>query len=227
MDAVRRGVIEARRAQILEASAQVFARKGYRRATTKEIARAAGVSEGTIYNYFASKSDLLIGMLNFLTDKDGWEEKFTGVRSSDFRDSISKIFVERLLKGRTNDALSSAVLSEVLIDPELRERFHGQRLVPLTAAFERYLGSVIESGQVRPLDVPLTVRVMFATFMGLQLLRLLGDPVLRKEHDAKLADTLAAIFLSGIAADTSHSKSPAGRGAHHPRRTTKTRHVEE
>ncbi len=42
--------IAARKEQILDAAAQVFAAKGFHRATTKEIAEAADVSEGTIYN---------------------------------------------------------------------------------------------------------------------------------------------------------------------------------
>ena len=57
-DPIREQLIEARRNQILDAAAAVFAEKGFHRATTKEIAKTAGVSEGTIYNYFASKADL-------------------------------------------------------------------------------------------------------------------------------------------------------------------------
>ena len=45
-----------RRQGILEAAARVFARKGFEKATTREIAQEADVSEGTIYNYFASKT---------------------------------------------------------------------------------------------------------------------------------------------------------------------------
>lgn len=51
---------ETRRTQILEAAARVFARKGFDRATVSDIARAARLSEGSIYNYFRSKEDLLI-----------------------------------------------------------------------------------------------------------------------------------------------------------------------
>lgn len=51
---------DARRTQILEAAARVFARKGFDRATVTEIARAARLSEGSIYNYFRSKEELLI-----------------------------------------------------------------------------------------------------------------------------------------------------------------------
>src|SRR5207245_8821186 len=50
----------ARRTQILAAAAVVFARKGFDRATVTEIARAAGLAEGSIYNYFRSKEELLV-----------------------------------------------------------------------------------------------------------------------------------------------------------------------
>ncbi|MBN2839995.1 MAG: TetR/AcrR family transcriptional regulator [Coriobacteriia bacterium] len=49
---------EATRQQLLDAAEGVFAERGYARATTKEIAKAAGVSEGTIYRHFADKQQL-------------------------------------------------------------------------------------------------------------------------------------------------------------------------
>ncbi|MFL7790868.1 MAG: helix-turn-helix domain-containing protein, partial [Anaerolineae bacterium] len=51
-DPIRQQLIEARRNQILDAAAAVFAEKGFHRTTTKEIASRAGIAEGTIYNYF-------------------------------------------------------------------------------------------------------------------------------------------------------------------------------
>lgn len=50
---------DTRRGQILAAAALIFARKGFDRATIAAIARAAGLAEGSIYNYFRSKEDLL------------------------------------------------------------------------------------------------------------------------------------------------------------------------
>ncbi len=47
------------RERIIDAARAVMLNKGLVRATTKEIARAAGVSEGTIYNYFANKEELI------------------------------------------------------------------------------------------------------------------------------------------------------------------------
>ena len=49
---------QATRQQLLDTAAAVFAERGYAGATTKEIAKAAGVSEGTIYRHFADKREL-------------------------------------------------------------------------------------------------------------------------------------------------------------------------
>lgn len=46
------------RQHLLDSAATVFAQRGYAGATTKEIARAAGVAEGTIYRHFSDKREL-------------------------------------------------------------------------------------------------------------------------------------------------------------------------
>jgi AcrR family transcriptional regulator len=51
------------RERIVEAAERVMREKGLARTTTKEIARAAGYSEGTLYKHFESKEDLFLAML--------------------------------------------------------------------------------------------------------------------------------------------------------------------
>src|SRR5215472_17537758 len=53
----------ATRARILEAAEQVVRERGLGRATTKEIARAAGCSEAALYKYYKDKSDLVLAMI--------------------------------------------------------------------------------------------------------------------------------------------------------------------
>ena len=48
--------------QILEAAVRVFARQGFHQSTVAQIAKDAGVADGTIYLYFKSKDDLLISL---------------------------------------------------------------------------------------------------------------------------------------------------------------------
>jgi AcrR family transcriptional regulator len=56
----RRALVQERQQQILQAAARVFAKKGFESATIREVARAARVSEGSIYRYFKNKQDLLV-----------------------------------------------------------------------------------------------------------------------------------------------------------------------
>ena len=48
---------------VLEAAAQVLLREGYARATTNRIAEVAGVSVGTIYQYFADKDEIFDALI--------------------------------------------------------------------------------------------------------------------------------------------------------------------
>ena len=58
----RQALAEERKRQILTAAVKIFAAKGYERATIADIAKEAGMAEGSIYNYFKNKSDLLISL---------------------------------------------------------------------------------------------------------------------------------------------------------------------
>ncbi len=50
---------DVRRAQIVEVARRLFAEAGYRPTTTRQLARAAGVSDALMYRHFESKDDVL------------------------------------------------------------------------------------------------------------------------------------------------------------------------
>lgn len=52
-------LIEERRRQIVDASVPLFIKQGFHRTTTRQIARASGFSIGSLYEYVASKEDVL------------------------------------------------------------------------------------------------------------------------------------------------------------------------
>jgi TetR/AcrR family fatty acid metabolism transcriptional regulator len=53
--------------RILEAAITVFARQGYHQSTVSQIAREAGVADGTIYLYFKNKDDILVQFFSYKT----------------------------------------------------------------------------------------------------------------------------------------------------------------
>ena len=64
LDPAETQLVTARRNQILDAAAKVFADKDFHLTTIKEIAVEAGIAPGTIYNYFENKPALLIGLFD-------------------------------------------------------------------------------------------------------------------------------------------------------------------
>jgi AcrR family transcriptional regulator len=52
------------RAAILRAAAELFARDGYQRTTVADVAAAAGVSLGTVYQYFRDRADLVAALVH-------------------------------------------------------------------------------------------------------------------------------------------------------------------
>ncbi len=79
----RRG--DEMRELILDSASAIFNEKGFERSTTKEIAQRTGVSEGTLYNYFENKREILLSLVR----------RFADAASSLFRNDIGSDIRER------------------------------------------------------------------------------------------------------------------------------------
>ena len=75
-DPIQELVTAARRKQILDAATQVFAEKGFHRATIKDIARVARIADGTIYTYFTRKDEILLAVLDRLNETTERKQQF-------------------------------------------------------------------------------------------------------------------------------------------------------
>jgi TetR/AcrR family fatty acid metabolism transcriptional regulator len=196
-DPIREQLVEARRNQILDAAAKMFAEKGFHRATTKEIAQAAGVSEGTIYNYFANKGDLVIGIIARLAKFDQLDGEFAHAFQSDAKGLLTAIFRDRTGRIEQNIEMVRAVLPEILINPELRERFYQQFVLPIAGMIEQNVRARVEAGAIRPVNVPLTVRALQSIFVGLLVLRILGDKQLQAGWN-DMPEVVTTLIFEGL-----------------------------
>lgn len=196
----------ARKAQILDGAARVFAEKGFARATTKEIAAAADVSEGTIYNYFDSKEDLLIGLMNRLGDVQFRRMQFTPDQmeqalEQDARDFLREVFRTRHSFVARSEAVLRAVIAEMLINRGFAERYYEQALLPYSELLERHLQARLERGEIRPVDVPLLLRFFSAVNAGLLVGLLIGDDLLRARWESEeFIEALTDFVMYGISA---------------------------
>ena len=199
-DPIRQQLIEARRNQILDAAAAVFAEKGFHRTTTKDIASRAGIAEGTIYNYFDSKDDLLIGMMTRLTELETLGDELAEALQGDVRDFFVVMFRHRVESLERAQGILRAILPEVIANVELREHYYQRFVLRVAGLIEQYVQARIDLGHIRPVDTALATRAVQAMFVGLLILRIFGDETVVAKWEA-LPDLLATIIFDGLQAE--------------------------
>lgn len=194
-------VIAARRNQILDAATEVFASKGFHRATIKDIARVAGIADGTIYTYFASKTDVLLGILNRLNESTEREQQLDPKPQQDFHSFFTAYLRQRMSLFWPNAEVFQAVLPEMLANSELRDLYYQQVIAPTFAIAERYMQTLREGGYIKQVDVQLSVRSIAGTIFGLLTMQLLGDEVIRERWE-ELPELLSTVLLEGLLTET-------------------------
>ena len=196
-DGMRGLIVNARREQILEAATRVFAEKGFRRATTREVAREAGVSEGTIYNYFEDKDALLVAILDGLNETVRRAEDFEEGMATDFRGFLQEYLRRRMHLIWENREVFRVVLSEMLVNADLRVRYLRQVVEPTMGIAEENFRSRMKQGEVRQTDAPLATRSVAGAVLGLLVLGLLGDEEISSRPD-EVPDVLAGLLIHGL-----------------------------
>jgi TetR/AcrR family fatty acid metabolism transcriptional regulator len=191
-----------KRERILRAAIKVFARKGFYATRVNEIAKAAGVADGTIYLYFKNKDDVLVSifedritkLLVFLKDEIAKAPSF---------DEKVRIVIELqlgLLEGQRD-------LAEVVtVNLRQSSRLLKQYAAPLFTEYLDLIAGVIADGQregVLRNDVSPRViaRGLWGALDGVALTWALGgkSPA-NPESLRRAASQIASVFLDGLRA---------------------------
>ena len=151
-----------KRRRILDAAIEVFAARGFYNARVSDIARSAGVADGTIYLYFKSKDDLLISL--FEEKMEVIIDRFRGQLSeSDRAMDRLRLFIQLHLKM----VAEQPKLAEVLT-VELRQsaKFMREYKAPKFAEYLGLIAEIVELGRQtgefrRDLNPMITKRVLF------------------------------------------------------------------
>lgn len=189
-----------KRQRILEAALRVFAERGFYNAKVSEVAKAAGVADGTIYLYFKNKDDLLIQLfedrMDFLIQRLNEELGRSG--------GTVVARIRRLILLHLQIASIAPDLAE-FITVELRQssRFVKEYDNPKFSEYLRVLRDLVEEGQrdgsIRAdLDARLIVRTMFGALDEMLLTATLLSRGREVDYDA-MADAVSNMLLGGIA----------------------------
>jgi AcrR family transcriptional regulator len=191
----------ARRNQILDAATKVFAEKGFHRATIRDVARVAGIADGTIYNYFENKNALLLGLLDRLNQTDQRQQHFEHGATMGLEDFVRFYLRQRLATfSELGLDVFQILMSELLVNQELRQAYFRKVVGPTFAVAEQTQAVWLERHLRPSLDPKLTLRAISSIVMGTLILRILGDPYLEAEWD-NIPAVLAELILHGIVTD--------------------------
>lgn len=188
-----------KRERILDAALRVFAERGFYNAKVSEVARAAGVADGTIYLYFKNKDDLLIQLfedrMDFLIQR--LQEELARVGGS-VVSRIRRLILLHLQIGATWPELAEFITVELRQSSKFVKEYDN----PKFSAYLRVLRDLVEEGQrdgslKAGIDARLVVRAMFGALDEMLLTVTLMGRTREVDVDA-MADMTADLLLGGI-----------------------------
>lgn len=189
---------EDTRTKILQAALQLFARQGYDGTTTKDLAKVAGVAEGTLFRHFANKKALLIeiattGWVDILTDL------LTELSEMGSYKAVSQVMRRRMLNMRKNSDLMRVCFIEAQYHPELKESIQAEVIGKMTDVAEAFFETAMEKGIYRKMDPKIVAKVFLGIFAiaGFSEQTIL-DPEASPQAMQEMAEGISDIFLRGV-----------------------------
>lgn len=139
-------LVEQRRRQIVQGAVDLFVRKGFHKTTTREIARACGLSIGTMYEYIQTKEDVLYLVCDHIHSE--LERRLTeAIREEDSgRESLKKAIAQLFrVMGEMSDYVL-LIYQETKSLPKETMKYVLQKEEEITGHFERILEKGIRDG---------------------------------------------------------------------------------
>jgi AcrR family transcriptional regulator len=192
----RRLAKDDRIAEIMQVARAVLREHGSEQFSTAEVAERCGISEGTIYKYFASRRDLLTRVAEEWFE-EFLEEEHPQDRTLPFRQRLLQVIRRNLSIIRAEPSLTRFLLADLRADPAYRT----MRIYQQNRQFARATISIIEdgiaAGDLRSDVEPRTVRNMIQGCIEYQVWSYLrGEGTFSVEQ---LAQSITEIIVHGIA----------------------------
>ena len=191
--------VETKR-RILKEAQRLFARQGYDATTTKDLAGAVGIAEGTMFRHFPNKKAILVevatqGWIEILTDL------LTELSEMASYEAISHMMYKRMLRLGDNYDMMRVCFMEVQSHPDLRDRIQAEVVDKMTSVAEAFFQTAMERGVYRKMNA----RVIAQVFLGMFVVagfshETIAQPGASPQDMKDMAEGLADIFLNGVLA---------------------------
>ena len=206
-----------KRERILAAAERIFARHGFFAAKVSDVAKEAGVADGTIYLYFKNKDDLLISLFERRMQQVNETLKAATAKVKSPREQL-RAFVKAYLQLVHDEPTAAEVLT---IELRQSSKFMKEYENPEFADFLRLLGGIIAAAQDKgeidsSIPAHVAARMIFGMLDELALAWVLAKQPLpaasgarpKKFDIVRAADWVVALVTSGLERRTSKETSP-------------------
>lgn len=196
-------VRENKEQAILEAAIKIFAEKSYNGTTTSEIAKAAGVAEGTIFRYFRTKKDLLKGILDkftFFIGNNLIENQLSKIleenKEKDESEILKIIIKNRIELIKKYKDIMKIVFTEMQFSPEIREGILKNILPKAKSTVRKFIIMCIEKGSFRNVDI----EAAEAAILGIIISYVAQNYLIveNKSKDYEGLDDIVDIIMNGL-----------------------------
>jgi AcrR family transcriptional regulator len=189
--------IERRQQEILDAAARIFAERGYGDATTKEIAEAVDIAEGTLYHYYGGKREILVAIIEkigghvqqILQRADRLESRQDLV---DLAADAYQVFLSRLPFSRT-------LFIEAWMDDDILQNVVLEQIQRLKLDIQEFINKRVGQGIFRPVDPELTARMLISLCIVPVVPVMRGmQPTLSARECQDLAQSVIDLIFDGL-----------------------------
>jgi TetR/AcrR family fatty acid metabolism transcriptional regulator len=182
--------------RILEAAVKVFARQGFRQSTVSQIAREAGVADGTIYLYFKNKDDILV---QFFSTKA--KQVFDRFRQEVARGTDSLAKLRNLIRVHLSEFQADPDMAVVYqVETHQISRLAEDQIRVMGKMYHDIISDIVEEGQ----QEGLVRRDLYLSLVKRLVLGAVDETIGAWLHSGRsydlisMAEPLADLFIKGI-----------------------------
>ncbi|MES5926849.1 TetR/AcrR family transcriptional regulator [Bacillus cereus group sp. MG9] len=190
-----------RQMRILEAAVDMFGEKGYASTSTSEIAKRAGVAEGTIFRYYKTKKDLLFAVVMPTLTKfaapffvQAFAKEIFKTEYESYEVLLRVIIQNRFEFAKKHFPMIKILIQEVPFQPELKSEIQQLIETELLVHFKKLIAKFQEEGEVIELPPSSVLRLTLSAVLGLLLTRFLLLPEEKWDDEVEIENTIQFIL---------------------------------
>ncbi|MBU0490438.1 MAG: TetR/AcrR family transcriptional regulator [Chloroflexi bacterium] len=186
-----------RQGEILDVAARIFAEKGYGDTKVTEIAAALDIADGTLYNYFDSKRDILLAIMD--KTRSDIEPMLQEIGELETRDDLVAVLARTYDVFMAQLPFTRTMLMEAWADDTILQAYAVVCLEHIRQRMHEFIVSRVDTGDFRPIDPSPTTQMVLGMFFAPVVPILRGiTPPLSPEQCRALAEAAVDLLLDGI-----------------------------